>query len=115
MLRFIKKTICGFLVTVLAFGFMGHSACALEPVSDPALDRLNEFAAMVREEKAQSFGFPGNQNVQLTDFYEWLLDSGLDTAIVNNVGDPFNNTDPSLNALDFEREVIEFFRTPVWL
>ena len=103
MLRFIKKTICGFLVTVLAFGFMGHSACALEPLSDPALDRLNEFVAMVREEKAQSFGFPGNQNVQLTE------------AIVNNVGDPFNNTDPSLNALDFEREVIEFFRTPVWL
>ena len=87
----------------------GLSNDAPETGNDPALERLNEFAAMVREEKAQSFGFSGNQNVQLTEFYEWLIDSGLDAAIVNNAGDPFNNTDPSLNALDFEREVIEFF------
>ena len=78
-------------------------------VTDLAQERLDRFAASVLELKTQSFGYPGNQNVQLTDFYRWLIDSGLDTAIVNNAGDPFNNTDPSLNALDFEREVIEFF------
>ena len=80
-----------------------------DPSEDPAVARLNQFAAQVMKEKSQSFGYPGNQNVQLTGFYEWLIESGLDTAIVNNAGDPFNNTDPSLNALDFEREVIEFF------
>ena len=69
MLRFIRKTICALLVTVLAFGFGGNSACALETGNDPALDRLNEFAAMVQEEKARSFGYPGNQDVQLTEFY----------------------------------------------
>ena len=47
----------------------GDSACALETGNDPALDRLNEFAAMVQEEKARSFGYPGNQDVQLTEFY----------------------------------------------
>ena len=41
-----------------------------ESGTDPALDQLNEFAAMVREEKVQSFGYPGNQNVQLTEFYK---------------------------------------------
>ena len=106
---FIKKTICALLVTALAFGFLGSSGCTRQTERDPAVDRLNKFAAMVKEEKAQGFGFPGNQDVQLTDFYEWFTESGLDKAIVNNAGDPFNNTDPSLNALDFEREVIEFF------
>lgn len=76
---------------------------------DPARDRLNEFAAMVNNEKNKSFGYPGNQNVLLADFYKWYFNSGIETSIVNNAGDPFNNTDPSLNALDFEREVIEFF------
>ena len=80
-----------------------------EEQEDAAIERLNQFAAMVMEQKTQSFGYPGNQDVQLSGFYQWLLESGLDTAIVNNAGDPFNNTDPSLNALDFEREVIEFF------
>lgn len=85
------------------------SCCLGETAKDPAVEKLNQFAAMVMEEKNQSFGYPGNQNVQLTGFYQWLIESGMDTAIVNNAGDPFHNTDPSLNALDFEREVIEFF------
>ena len=97
------------LTAVLLFAFL--RSCVLEPENkaDPAVERLNEFAAAVMDEKNQQLGYPGNQDVQLTDFYRWLTKSGLDTAIVNNAGDPFNNTDPSLNALDFEREVIEFF------
>ena len=67
--RFIKKTMCGLLVTVLAFGFVKESCYALEAENDPAVDRLNECAAMVMEEKGQSFGYPGTQNVQLTGFY----------------------------------------------
>ena len=85
------------------------AADASEKLTDPALERLNQFAATVMEDKTRSLGYPGNQGFQLTDFYRWLIESGLDTAIVNNAGDPFDNNDPSLNALDFEREVIEFF------
>ena len=76
---------------------------------DPYEERLDEFAEMVMREKTESLGYPGNQYVKLANFYKWVVKAGLDTAIVNNAGDPFNNTDPSLNALDFEREVIEFF------
>ena len=50
--------------------------------------------------------YPVNQNVQLKEFYRWLTESGVDSAMINNAGDPF---EPYLNALDFEREVIEFF------
>jgi histidine decarboxylase len=108
-MRFFRKTICFFLITVLVCGAFSACGSAAETAADPAVDRLNEFASTVMEEKTQQLGYPGNQDVQLTEFYKWLINSGLDTAIVNNAGDPFNNTDPSLNALDFEREVIEFF------
>ncbi len=108
-MRFFRKTICLFLITVLVCGAFSGCGSAAEAATDPAVDRLNEFAATVMEEKSQQLGYPGNQDVKLTEFYKWLINSGLDTAIVNNAGDPFNNTDPSLNALDFEREVIEFF------
>ena len=108
-MRYLQKTICFFLVAVLACGALSGCGSAAETAADPAVDRLNAFAATVMEEKTQQLGYPGNQDVQLTEFYKWLINSGLDTAIVNNAGDPFNNTDPSLNALDFEREVIEFF------
>lgn len=98
-----KAVVC----VLLAFALMG--GMALEAATDPARERLDQFAEGVMAIKTQSLGYPGNQDVQLTEFYQWLVDSGIDTAIVNNAGDPFNNTDPSLNALDFEREVIEFF------
>lgn len=98
-------------IFVMLFVIGGVCGCTFKSKTkkDASLERLNEFAKMVMEEKDNSFGYPGNQNVQLEDFYKWLVESGIDTSIVNNAGDPFNNTDPSLNALDFEREVIEFF------
>ena len=108
-MRHIQKFFLFQLMVVLVCGTMSVCGNAAETEADPAVERLNEFAAGVMEEKTQQLGYPGNQDVQLTGFYEWLIDSGLDTAIINNAGDPFNNTDPSLNALDFEREVIEFF------
>ena len=108
-MRHYPLKICRLLAAVLALGLLWGCAGAQETEADAVIEQLDAFAAMVMEEKEQSFGYPGNQNVQLTAFYRWLIDSGLDTAIVNNAGDPFNNTDPSLNALDFEREVIESF------
>ena len=110
-MRSVHRSIIVFLVLfTVVFGMVFNGFCyASDSSEDPALEKLNQFAAEVMKEKSQSFGYPGNQNIQLTGFYQWLIESGVDTAIVNNAGDPFNNTDPSLNALDFEREVIEFF------
>lgn len=80
-----------------------------EEPADLALERLNRYAEQVMEQKELSFGYPGNLDIHLTGFYEWLLDSGVYSVIANNAGDPFDNHETYMNTLDFEREVIEFF------
>ena len=101
-----KKRLLILLVIML---FIWISAAAGAEQTDPARDQLNQFAEHVLEQKTLDFGYPCNQNVQLNGFYEWLIQSGFSSAMVNNAGDPFNNDEPYMNALDYEREVIEFF------
>ena len=72
-------------------------------------ERLSKLSKIVEEHKTQCFGYPGNQNNQLTGFYNLLVKNNLDAAFLNNVGDPFSGGISFLNTLDFEREVIEFF------
>ena len=75
---------------------------------DPAQVRLDEFAASVVTRKLQEFGYPVNQKSRLISFYKWFAGSGLNLAMVNNAGDPFDSTSSHLlNSLEFEREVIE--------
>ena len=80
-----------------------------EEPADLALVRLNRYAEMVMAQKELAFGYPGNLDIHLTGFYEWLLESGVYSVIANNAGDPFDNNDPYMNTLDFEKEVIEYF------
>ena len=82
---------------------------AEEEPTDLALVRLNRYAEQVMEQKELSFGYPGNLDIHLTGFYEWLLESGVYSVIANNAGDPFANNETYMNTLDFEREVIEYF------
>ena len=82
---------------------------AEEEPADLALARLNRYAEQVMEQKNLSFGYPGNLDIHLTGFYEWLLESGVYSVMANNAGDPFDNNETYMNTLDFEREVIEFF------
>ena len=96
---------CG---SVLAEALPADTAEPDEPI-DLALARLNRYAEDVMRQKEISFGYPGNLDIHLTGFYEWLLESGVYSVIANNAGDPFNNTETYMNTLDFEREVIEFF------
>ena len=94
----------------------GHAPAEALPADNPAeaepadlaLERLNRYAETVMEQKEHSFGYPGNLDIHLTGFYEWLLESGVYSVIANNAGDPFDNNDPYMNTLDFEREVIEY-------
>ena len=78
-------------------------------IPDPALARLDTFAADVVTRKNQEFGYPINQKSRLIGFYKWFYGSGLNLAMVNNAGDPFDDGGSHLlNSLAFEREVIEF-------
>ena len=77
---------------------------------DPAREELDRFAARLIEEKDQNLGYPVNQEMQLAGFYDWLTESGFDSLMANNVGDPFDDASHyHINALSFEREVLEFF------
>ncbi|MBR3016653.1 MAG: aminotransferase class V-fold PLP-dependent enzyme [Clostridia bacterium] len=112
---FFQKLICLLAITIFlcpvhapAEALPSDIPAEEEPV-DLALVRLNQYAEMVMEQKELAFGYPGNLDIHLTGFYEWLLESGVYSVIANNAGDPFDNRDPYMNTLDFEREVIEYF------
>ncbi len=75
---------------------------------DPAEVRLDNLAASIVTSKKYSFGYPVNQKSRLIGFYRWLSGSGLNLAMVNNAGDPFDTESSHLlNSLEFEREDIE--------
>ncbi len=77
---------------------------------DPAREELDELTAKLLEEKSMNLGYPVNQNMQLAGFYDWLTESGFDTLMANNAGDPFDNANHyHINAMSYEREVIDFF------
>ena len=77
---------------------------------DPAQVRLDDFAYEIVTRKSRDLGYPTNQKSLLVGFYKWLWGSGLNLAMVNNAGDPFDGKKHSNpNALEFEREVVEFF------
>ena len=69
---------------------VGISCGAVAAASeDSARDRLDEYAAYIREHKISDFGYPANHDVQLEGFYDWLVESGAYKAMSNNAGDPF--------------------------
>lgn len=77
---------------------------------DPALERLDEFAGdIVVKKSCYNLGYPVNQKSKLVGFYKWLSGSGVNLAMVNNAGDPFDIHTSLPNSLVFEREVIEHF------
>lgn len=73
------------------------------------MDRLNNFAKQMLERSHQTVGYPVNQNIDLKEFYQWYLDSGLHGVAMNNVGNPRKYSPYSMNTHDFENEVIDFF------
>ncbi len=77
-------------------------------IVDLAEARLDDLAASVVTRKQHDFGYPVNQKSRLVGFYRWFWGSGLNMAMVNNAGDPFDEEPGHLmNSLEFEREVIE--------
>lgn len=70
--------------------------------------RLDRFAGDTFLKRANDMGYPLNQKSELKEFYRWFSGSGLNLAMVNNAGDPFDmvNKHLHMNTLEFEREVI---------
>ncbi|MCR4665668.1 MAG: aminotransferase class V-fold PLP-dependent enzyme [Desulfovibrio sp.] len=95
------------LTAIFAIATVCGSACSRKTThADPDLD---SFAKQIAERKVNDFGYPANHDIRLGDFYTWLTSSKLYAAMINNAGDPFDQHGGHLNALSFERNVIEFF------
>lgn len=86
----------------------GVSGTALAKPAFEDADKLNSYAQATFARKEIAFGYPCSQNLHLTGFYKWLLKTKLDTAMINNAGDPFTEHS-HINALSFEKDVIEYF------
>ena len=72
------------------------------------MKRMNAFAKEMLDQKKYLIGFPGNQNLDMKDFYQWYVETGLCNVSLNNVGNPHVES-ASMNTHVFENEVIEYF------
>ena len=71
--------------------------------------RMNAFAKKILAERETAMGYPINQDVDLKEFYEWYVQSGLHNSAMNNVGNPRKASPFGMNTHEFENEVIDFF------
>ena len=62
-----------------------------EDKSDPYEAILDELAGNAMADKSHDMGYPLNQRSRLISFYKWIMGSGLNLSMVNNVGDHFSN------------------------
>ena len=72
------------------------------------MNRLNAFAKEMIARKHFAVGYPVNQNIEMKDFYQWFIDSGLCNISMNNVGNPRKESG-IMNTHEFENEVIDYF------
>lgn len=100
----IKKIVCTFILIIMP---IWNSCAALQ--TNNIQKQLNNYVNYVKTQKEKEFGYPANQNIQLTQFYKWYTGNKLYSAMVNNAGDPFDSPKSYMNALDIERKVIEYF------
>ena len=86
-----------------------HEEQQAQVISSSGFEKLDQWASDCIERKKISFGYPGNHDIKLQEFYKWYTDNHLSSMIINNAGDPFSAGEHPLSSLDFEREVIEYF------
>lgn len=51
---------------------------------------LDEWVEVINKARPITFGYPANNNMDMSDFYEWFFANGLSKASLNNAGDPFS-------------------------
>ena len=103
-IKTMRKLVLFVLLSVVAMNGLGQGS---------GFDRLDEWTKTWKESQQTYFGYPGNQQSALHEFYEWYLSAGMDVVNLNNAGDPMTDQPSSMSSQAFEREVIEFF-TPLY-
>lgn len=87
----------------------GSLALSAQVVVSLGFEQLDRWASECLAERSMTLGYPGNNDIRLEEFYRWYTGNNLESMIINNAGDPFEEGDHTLSSLDFEREVIQYF------
>lgn len=87
----------------------GSLALSAQVVVSSGFEQLDRWASECLAERSMTLGYPGNNDIRLEEFYRWYTGNNLESMIINNAGDPFEEGDHTLSSLDFEREVIRYF------
>lgn len=87
----------------------GSLALSAQVVVPSGFEQLDRWASECLAERSMTLGYPGNNDIRLEEFYRWYTGNNLESMIINNAGDPFEEGDHTLSSLDFEREVIQYF------
>lgn len=87
----------------------GSLALSAQVAVSSGFEQLDRWASECLAERSMTLGYPGNNDIRLEEFYRWYTGNNLESMIINNAGDPFDEGDHTLSSLDFEREVIQYF------
>lgn len=87
----------------------GSLALSAQVVVSSGFEQLDRWASECLAERSMTLGYPGNNDIRLEEFYRWYTGNNLESMIINNAGDPFEEGDHTLSSLDFEREAIQYF------
>ena len=87
----------------------GSLALSAQVVASSGFEQLDRWASECLAERSMTLGYPGNNDIRLEEFYRWYTGNNLESMIINNAGDPFEEGGHTLSSLDFEREVIQYF------
>lgn len=72
-------------------------------------EELDKWAENCLANRPVSLGYPVNQNMKLEGFYKWYTGNDMESMMINNAGDPFEEESRALTSSAFERQVIEYF------
>ena len=87
----------------------GSLALSAQVAVSSGFEQLDRWASECLAKRSMTLGYPGNNDIRLEEFYRWYTGNNLESMIINNAGDPFEEGDHTLSSLDFEREVIQYF------
>lgn len=72
------------------------------------LEELTAHAKALVQRQFQQMGYPFDQGVNLSGYYQWLQETGLCDVTLINVGDPWKQSWDMLETDEFERRSIDF-------
>ena len=95
-------------LVVTSIAMVCHAVLWAQPTVKSGMEELDAWTEKCHQERPRTLGYPCNQVSDLTGFYKWYTDNGMENFLINNAGDPFGKQG-ALSSIKFEREVIEYF------